>query len=175
MTAFGGIDTCKPHCLHCHFGNTDISLRYVCCAAELKRCEAKVLALQCSVDDLVWYSSMTKRFIFFYSAIFAQVFFVHRMECTPLTWNYRNKSAGTSRNCRKRWAAAGLAEATAATKANCFNKRRNCETSCRCPRSDSSILQACQSWFSHEKERGPARSTWICTGQVLIWIHWQYQ
>jgi hypothetical protein len=27
--------------------------RYVCCAAELKRCEAKVLALQCSVDDLV--------------------------------------------------------------------------------------------------------------------------
>lgn len=25
---------------------------YVCCAAELKRCEAKVLALQCSVDDL---------------------------------------------------------------------------------------------------------------------------
>jgi hypothetical protein len=53
VTVLGGINTCKLPCMTFEDNSTDIAYRYVCCAAELKRCEAKVLALQCSVDDLV--------------------------------------------------------------------------------------------------------------------------
>ena len=53
MRVLGGIDICKLLSILVEHIVTYASIRYVCCAAELKRCEAKVLALQCSVDDLV--------------------------------------------------------------------------------------------------------------------------
>jgi hypothetical protein len=69
VIVLGGINTCNLPCMTFEYKSADVVFRYVCCAAELKRCEAKVLALQCSVDDLVILS--VPCIIFCFSRFFA--------------------------------------------------------------------------------------------------------